>query len=62
MTWNWQQSDWPQFTYNAKAIAPLEVQFLRESGMLIGAFRHLDADEKDLLAIWQRPKNIEWSY
>jgi Fic family protein len=44
MTWNWQQSDWPQFAYDAEAMAPLEAQFLRESGILIGAFRHLDAD------------------
>lgn len=51
MTWNWQQSDWPQFTYDAEAIAPLEADFLRESGILIGAFRHLDADEKDLLTV-----------
>ena len=51
MTWNWQQSDWPQFTYDAEAMAPLEADFLRESGIFIGAFRHLDADEKDLLTV-----------
>jgi len=51
MTWNWQQPDWPRFTYDAEAIAPLEADFLRESGILIGAFRHLDADEKDLLTV-----------
>ena len=51
MTWNWQQADWPQFTYDEAAIAPLEADFLRESGILIGAFRHLDADEKDYLTV-----------
>lgn len=51
MTWNWQQADWPQFTYDEAAIAPLEADFLRGSGILIGAFRHLDADEKDLLTV-----------
>lgn len=51
MTWNWQQSDWPHFTYDERALAPLEADFLRESGILIGAFRHLDADEKDLLTV-----------
>lgn len=51
MTWYWQQSDWPQFTYDAEAIAPLEADFLRESGILIGAFRHLDADKKGLLTV-----------
>lgn len=51
MTWNWQQADWPHFTYDEAAIAPLEADFLRESGILIGTFRHLDADEKDLLTV-----------
>lgn len=51
MTWNWQQSDWPRFTYDAEAMAPLEADFLRNSGILIGAYRHLDADEKDLLRV-----------
>ena len=51
MTWNWQRPDWPQFNYDAKAIAALEAHFLRNSGILIGAFRHLDADEKDLLTV-----------
>ena len=51
MKWNWQQADWPQFTYDAAAIAPLEADFLRESGILMGAFRYLDADEKELLTV-----------
>ena len=51
MRWNWQQSDWPQFTYDAEAMLSLEADFLRGSGILIGAFRHLDADEKKLLTI-----------
>ena len=51
MKWNWQQADWPRFTYDAKVIASLEADFLRESGILIGAFKHLDADEKDLLTV-----------
>ena len=49
--WNWQQTDWPQFTYDVEAIAPLEADFQRGSGILIGAFRHLNADEKDLLSV-----------
>ena len=51
MTWNWQQFDWPQFTYDSEAMVSLEADFLRESGILIGAFRHLDTDEKDLLTV-----------
>ncbi|MEO0510792.1 MAG: DUF4172 domain-containing protein [Verrucomicrobiota bacterium] len=48
MIWNWQRSDWPKFTYDVSA---LESGFLKEARILIGAFRHLDADEKDLLTI-----------
>lgn len=51
MIWNWQRPDWPKFTYDASALAALEAEFLKEAGILIGAFRHLDADEKDLLTI-----------
>ena len=47
MMWNWQQADWPHFTYDGEAIAPLEADFLRESGILIGAFRHLKAPGLD---------------
>ena len=32
-------------------MAPLEADFLRESGILIGAFKNLDADEKGLLTV-----------
>ena len=51
MTWNWQQADWPHFTYDTPAVAELEARFLRESGIIIGAFRHLSPEEKDLLTI-----------
>ena len=51
MTWNWQKADWPKFSFEEEAMAPLEADFLRGSGILIGAFRHLDADEKELLTV-----------
>ncbi len=51
MKWNWQQTDWPHFSYEAERLASLEADFLRGSGILIGAFRHLDEDEKDLLTV-----------
>ena len=51
MKWNWQQTDWPHFSYEAERLVPLEADFLRGSGILIGAFRHLDGDEKDLLTV-----------
>ena len=39
MTWNWQQKDWPHFSYDPDAIAALEEQFLHDSGVLFGVFK-----------------------
>lgn len=51
MKWNWQQKDWSNFTYNAAKIAPLERRFLQESGVLRGAFTHINEEEKKQLTI-----------
>lgn len=51
MTWNWQQPDWPDFSYDSAALEPLERQFLVRSGEFIGAFRHIGADDRDNLKI-----------
>lgn len=51
MTWNWQQTDWPNFTYTASALEPLEKQFLLNSGTFLGAFRHIGIDDRKLLKI-----------
>src|SRR6202045_578957 len=51
MPWNWQQPDWPDFTYDRGALEPLERQFLLQSGEFIGAFRHIGTDDQDTLRI-----------
>ncbi len=51
MHWNWQQKDWPCFTYETSALEPYEAAFLRGSGVLIGAFRHLGEDDKNGLKV-----------
>src|SRR5215475_7206899 len=51
MTWNWQQSDWPNFIYDPKALEPLGQQFLRQAGGFIGAYRHVGAEDRDNLKI-----------
>src|SRR5882724_12979639 len=51
MSWNWEKSDWPNFTYNSTALEPLEKQFLLQSGQFIGAFKHIGADDQDTLKI-----------
>jgi Fic family protein len=51
MKWNWEQADWLKFTYDTSALELLEAKFLRESGIMIGALRHLNADDEDSLKV-----------
>ena len=51
MVWNWQQSDWPAFAYDSVRLAPLESRLLHESGLLFGAFVHLDEAERRALTV-----------
>ncbi len=51
MHWNWQQADWPDFTYNASSLEVLESRFLLGTGLLFGAFKHLNEEEKLQLTI-----------
>lgn len=51
MRWNWQQADWPNFSYNSKVLEPLERQFLRQSGEFVGAVRHIGPDDQQALRI-----------
>jgi Fic family protein len=51
MIWNWQQPDWPNFTYDSKVLEPLEQQFLLQSGQFIGAYKHIGVDDQEALRI-----------
>src|SRR6267154_35892 len=51
MIWNWQQPDWPQFSYDSKVLEPLEQQFLLQSGEFVGACKHIGADDQETLKI-----------
>jgi Fic family protein len=51
MAWNWEQPDWPDFTYDSTVLEPLENLFLRRSGEFIGAFKHVGAADQDALKI-----------
>src|SRR5450755_2640770 len=51
MTWNWQQPDWPNFTYDSRVLEPLEQNFLLRSGEFIGACKHIGADDQETLRI-----------
>ena len=47
MVWNWQQDDWPNFTWNGPRLVRAEQKFLVGGGMLIGAARHLGNEERE---------------
>ena len=49
--WNWQQQNWPQFSYDETTLRDLEYKFIQSSGMALGAFAHVSEDEKEQLLI-----------
>jgi Fic family protein len=51
MRWNWQQPDWPNFTWNTNRIARAEEQFLLGAGVLIGTAKHLGSTELERLTV-----------
>lgn len=51
MTWNWQQPDWPHFTWNQARLAAAEKEFLVASGMFMGAIKHLGDEERNQLIV-----------
>ena len=51
MTWNWQQPDWPIFTYDSNVLGILEKKFLLQSGEFIGAYKHVGPNDQETLKI-----------
>jgi Fic family protein len=51
MIWNWQQSDWPDFSYDPSRIEESEKRLLLDAGLRFGAFKHLDEDDKRQLTV-----------
>ena len=51
MKWNWEQTDWPHFRYKSEGLAALESRFLRQTGELCGAVKHLSLNDKQTLTI-----------
>jgi Fic family protein len=50
MKWNWQQVDWPHFSYEPAKIDESEKRLLLGAGLLFGAFKHLgDEDKRQLI-------------
>ncbi len=49
--WNWQRKKWPHFSYNEDALKTLELKFSHNTGTVLGAFKHVNEDKKELLII-----------
>jgi Fic family protein len=49
--WNWQQKDWPKFTFDENALKPLEHSFLTHSGSFLGILKHTSQADQNLLKI-----------
>lgn len=49
--WNWQQPDWPEFSYDSRLLTALEGEFLRRSGEFIGVFSHIGSEDQTALRI-----------
>ena len=51
MTWNWQQPDWPHFTFHEARLCKAEEQFLLGTGLFAGTLKHLAPLEQEKLTI-----------
>lgn len=51
MKWNWQQPDWSDFQWDRAALAALEAPLLQQSGVGIGALKHLGDDDRTAFRI-----------
>lgn len=51
MRWNWQKKDWPHFKYDIKALEEYEHDFLYQSGLFLGSFKHINKEDEVILRI-----------
>jgi len=50
-TWNWQQEDWPSFSYSKETLEPLEMEYLKVSGVSFGIMKSLSKEDQSKLAV-----------
>src|SRR6266699_1772828 len=51
MTWNWQQPEWPKFSWDAPRLRKAEAHFLVGTGLFAGAGKHLPTSDQEQLTI-----------
>jgi Fic family protein len=49
MKWNWQQPDWPNFSWDAPRLRKSEEHFLIGTGVFAGAVKHLSTPDREQL-------------
>ena len=49
--WSWHQDAWPQFRYDSAQLDALEASFLRQSGIFIGAVKHVTEGDREQLTV-----------
>ena len=49
--WNWEQKDWPNFTYDQAALAGLELEFIKNASECYGVFKHISEQDKEQIKI-----------
>ena len=51
MNWNWQQTEWPQFSWSPDRLIKAEKRFLLSGGIFLGAIRHLDGESRERVMV-----------
>lgn len=51
MSWNWQQADWPDFSYKIKELDRLEQTFMHKAGFLLGCYTHFSQPNRNNITI-----------
>jgi Fic family protein len=51
MLWNWQQPDWPNFTWREARLAAAERRFRSGGGVFLGTVRHIAGEERRVLLV-----------
>jgi Fic family protein len=51
MIWNWQKRSWPRFTFKSPLLAGAESRFLHQSGVFLGALKHVSSEDKNILLV-----------
>src|SRR5713101_5568933 len=51
MRWNWQKSDWPNFSWKKNFLTKAEELFLVGAGVFVGTVKHLESEDQDQLTV-----------